>query len=142
MLFFWLDFPLTLHYISFPHTKKHQTWDNPGTNELEDKRYNKLHSDGRAGAAIFGLNNEAVWDCHINHFSGYLWSELQDANVEVYFSVLGWDQDSWDGGDGDAPESEEKYWKELSDGEQEAARQICYSAELWNGIAIPKWEVE
>ena len=63
--------------------------------------------------------------------------------MDVYFNMLGWNQESWDGGDEDnVPETESMYWEELSQEEQEAARQICYSAELWNGIAILNWEDE
>ena len=124
--------------------KSKQTWNNPGTNELEQYKYIELNSDEIVGATLFGLNNATIWDCHLNHYAAYWWSDLQDANnMDVYLSILGWDQDSWDGGNEDnVPESESKHWEELSVEEKEAAKQICYAEELWDGISIPEWEEE
>lgn len=114
------------------------SWDQPGTNELEDNSYDDLDSNGQAGAMSFGLSGE-IWDCHINHYSGYYWADLEEGGLDQYYSVLGWNIDNWEN-DGPVPDTEEAYWDELTPDQQAAASAICYSKDLWNGNAITDWE--
>ncbi len=60
-------------------------------------------------------------------------------SLDQYLTELGWDKDSWDN-DGPAPETDDLYWEGLSAAEQNAARQLCYSQELWDGVPIPDWD--
>ena len=114
------------------------SWDQPGTNELEDNSYDDLDSNGQAGAMSLGLSGE-IWDCHINHYSGYYWADLEEGGFDQYYSVLGWNIDNWEN-DGPVPDTEEAYWDELTPDQQAAASAICYSKDLWNGNAITDWE--
>lgn len=86
----------------------------------------------------FGLSGE-IWDCHINHYSGYYWADLEEGGLDQYYSVLGWNIDNWEN-DGPVPDTEEAYWDELTPDQQAAASAICYSKDLWNGNAITDWE--
>ena len=84
-----------------------------------------------------GFDNDA-WDCHINHYFGYWWAELEDLGFHVYLSVLGWTETTWDD-DGPAPTTEDMYWSDLTNEHKAAASEICYTREIWDGISIPEW---
>ena len=86
----------------------------------------------------FGLSGE-IWDCHINHYSGYYWADLEEGGIDQYYSVLGWNINNWEN-DGPVPDTEDAYWDELSPGQQAAASAVCYSKDLWNGNVITDWE--
>ena len=94
-----------------------ESWDQPGTNELESNSYDDLDSNGKAGAMSFGLSGE-IWDCHINHYSGYYWADLEEGGIDQYYSVLGWNIDNWEN-DGPVPDTEDAYWDELSPGNKQ-----------------------
>ena len=115
-----------------------KSWDTLGTNDVEEHSYVDLHENGKAGAESFGLNDD-IWDCHINHYYGYWWSDLEESGFDQYLIVLGWDENGWDD-DGSAPESDDSYWDDLTPEEQSAASQICYFKDLWDGVPIPEWE--
>ena len=114
-----------------------KTWDEPGTNELEDNAFDDLYKNGKSGAISLGFGNDN-WDCHINHYQGYWWADLEEAGFDQYLMALGWDENSWDG-DGPEPETEDLYWEGLTPDQQSAARQICYTPDLWDGLLIPEW---
>ncbi|KAL9181028.1 hypothetical protein ACHAXT_009833 [Thalassiosira profunda] len=113
------------------------TWDYPGENELETYASHDLYPEEVEGLDL-GIS-EDMWDCHINHYAGYYWSELEESNLDQYFSQLGWDESSWDG-DRPEPETESKYWDDLTQEQQMAAAQVCYSSNLWDGTPLPEWE--
>ena len=83
--------------------------------------------------------NEEMWDCHINHYYGYYWEDIEYYGYDKYYVVLGWNADSWDNESGE-PYTEDLYWDELSQVQQEAATQLCFFKELWDGESIPNWE--
>ena len=79
-------------------------------------------------------------DCHINHYTGFWWEDVEELNVSQYYEILGWNEYSWD--NDVLPATDSMSWYELSPVEQEAAKQLCYSRELWDGIPLPEWEDE
>ena len=79
-------------------------------------------------------------DCHINHYTGFWWEDVEELNVSQYYEFLGWNEYSWD--NDVLPATDSMSWFELSPVEQEAAKQLCYNRELWDGILLPEWEDE
>jgi len=73
-------------------------------------------------------------------YEDYTWSELEAASVTEYFEALGWNSSSWDKEIDYSPPSDNQDWDELSLEEQNAAAELCYFQELWDGIPIPEWE--
>jgi hypothetical protein len=117
----------------------YETWDLPGTAEVEKLDFCSIGVEQQEAAISMGLVDGWQWDCYINHFGNYGWLDLQTDDVEGPFSDLGWTQDSWDG-NAAYPASEYLYWDELAPEEQEAAKQICYFKEIWDmEKAIPDW---
>jgi len=114
------------------------TWNIPGSNEIEEEPYESLSEDGKAGAAFLGFS-ENIWDCHINHYYGYWWEQLEEQGLVQYLIALGWDESSWN--DGPSPETDDLYWDDLTLDEQSAASGICYFKDLWDDLPIDQWEL-
>jgi hypothetical protein len=73
-----------------------------------------------------------MWDCYINHYDYYDWSEME-SYAQAAYRELGWDANIWDDGPESAyPDSEEAYWATLSVVENEAAIALCYFQENWD----------
>ena len=114
------------------------------TNEIEILSLESIQASGIAPyntiTRTLGLDEEQ-WDCWINHFYDYDWSELVDEELGLYFEALGWTQTSWDNDDAaNFPESNDKFWVELTDLEKEAANYLCFFPELWDAtLTIPEW---
>jgi hypothetical protein len=113
------------------------SWNNLEISDIEQKAFKDLSSSEQQGAMALGFD-ERTWDCYMNHYYSYSWSELKDANVVQHFEKLGWTRKSWVGSS-NPPISDELSWYELSLEEQNAATQICYSANAWDWIALPSW---
>jgi len=79
-------------------------------------------------------------DCHINHYTGFWWEDVEELNVSQYYEILGWNEYSWD--NDVLPATDSLSWYQLTSVEQEAAKQLCYNRELWDGIPLPEWEDE
>ena len=76
---------------------------------------------------------EGVWDCWINHYGGYYWSDLVSWEIAPFYEALGWDEDAYNSVNAsDYPESVGKSWTELTSEEQQAAANLCYIEETWN----------
>jgi len=68
----------------------------------------------------------------INDFwDGFGWVDMTKAEQELW-GVLGWNEDRWEG-DAKNPASEDKYWRQLSEEEQEACKKLGYTKRLWDG---------
>ena len=115
-----------------------QTWDRPGTSDLEYWKYADLYDDEKIGAEALGIT-APMWDCFINHYLGYWWEDLEELNVAQYYAILGWDIDSWDE-ELYVPETDDMYWDDLTSEQQEAAGQLCFSKELWDEVPLPDWK--
>jgi len=113
------------------------TWNNPGTADVEAWSYHDLYEKETVGVLELGMDDE-MWDCHVNHYYGYWWEDIEYYGYDLYFSALGWDVDSWDNG-AQMPKTEDMYWDELSLAQQAAATQLCYFRDLWDSVSIPEW---
>mmetsp|Transcript_94287 Transcript_94287/g.148303 ORF Transcript_94287/g.148303 Transcript_94287/m.148303 type:complete len:1557 (-) Transcript_94287:76-4746(-) len=77
-----------------------------------------------------------TWDTNTMHMNqpgkagGGTWDDLP-GNTKYLWVVLGWDAERWQRGD--APPSWSKDWNDLSEREQDAARNLGYSAKTWKG---------
>ena len=107
-----------------------------GTNDIESWSYHDLYAGEISGLDSLGIS-DAQWDCWINHYMGYWWEDIVSEGLEEYFTELGWDSSLWD--EGLEPPSEDKYWDELTLLERAAARQLCYTNDLWDGIPMAQW---
>ena len=125
---------LTMNYNQF-------TWELPGTNIIESFSYETIRDTllDELIQAVDALGfNPDVWDCHINHYEDYSWQELADDQVQTYFVTLGWTQVMWES-QITMPESDDKFWSQLTQDERNAAENICFNQELWNGISLDDW---
>jgi len=114
------------------------TWDKPGTSNLEDNSYDELYKNAKSGAISLGFSHD-IWDCHINHYHAYWWADLQRDGIDQYLHVLGWDKNSWEGDEPD-PETEDLYWDGLTPDQQAAAVQVCYHKDLWDMLPLSQWK--
>jgi hypothetical protein len=126
---------------------KDKTWNLPFTAKIEmlDLTSIELESPEQELAVYdLGFEDWIQWDCYINHFENYDWielvdPELPDGGFQRFLIQLGYNEASYNE-EGAAPESEDLYWKELSDDQQEAATNLCYFEEIWNEeLSIPEW---
>ena len=116
-----------------------QTWNVPGSNDIEQWSYDDLYDNEVSGARGLGID-EDMWDCHVNHYLGWWWDELAEYDLARYFIILGWSADSWDG-DAPKPEEQDMSWEELTLEQRAAAAQICYTGDIWDMNPIPRWQV-
>lgn len=107
------------------------TWNIPGTAKVEILSYETLlardSSNVNALAAV-SLDDEDTWDCYVNHFVDYDWSELEEWGIAEAMETLGWTESMWNDGSGEAV-TEDLDWSELSLAQKEAADFICYFQE-------------
>jgi hypothetical protein len=80
-----------------------------------------------------------MWDCYINHYGYYDWTELELYDLEKAYEELGWDADIWNGPETAYPPSNEAYWADLSVVEKEAASTLCYFQENWDFLDLEQW---
>jgi hypothetical protein len=126
----------SLPYLAQPHFSL-KTWNEPGSNLAEDYSYDDLYENEKSGANLLGLGGD-IWDCQVNHYLGCWWKDLEERGLDQYVKVLGWDEDRWNH-DGPVPDTDDVYWDDLTQEQQEAAIQICYFRELWDNVPIPEW---
>ena len=96
-----------------------------------------MYDNEIAGVQGLGIDDE-MWDCHINHYFGYWWEDIEYYAYTPYFNALGWNVDSWD--NDEPPATEDMYWDELSAEQQAAATQLCYHKDLWDAVPLAQWE--
>lgn len=113
------------------------SWNVVGENDIEKWAFSDLYTSEAAAVNSLGISKEQ-WDCWVNHYKGYYWSDLETMGITSHLEVLGWNESMWDG-DGTEPSTEEYYWAVLSVEQQEAAKHICYIEELWDGIPLKRW---
>ena len=113
------------------------SWNIVGTNDIEKWRYSDLYDDEMLAVDHLGIDSNQ-WDCHINHYFGYWWEDMENLGIDIYFLELGWSSENWDQPD-NRPETEDMNWKELSEDQQNAARELCYTEELWDIVPMVYW---
>ena len=110
------------------------TWNVPSENLIETLGWFYLTASQRAGTQALGIT-ENQWDCFINHYTSYTWDELTAAGLAANYEGLGWNQGTWDGtSDDPLPDSESKWWGQLTEGEKTYARNVCFFQDTWNKI--------
>ena len=107
----------------------------PGSSDLENWRFADLVDSEQVAVAGLGIN-EAMWDCHINHYKGYWFAELEQ--IQQYFVLLGWDMNMWDDGVSN-PETHGMSWDDLTADQRAAAKQVCFSKALWDALSLTEW---
>ncbi len=58
------------------------------------------------------------------------WSDMTKAEQAIW-GALGWTEESWEE-EAKAPASEDKYWNQLSEEEQDACKKLGYTKRLWD----------
>ncbi|NBC31615.1 MAG: hypothetical protein GVY13_02960 [Alphaproteobacteria bacterium] len=61
------------------------------------------------------------------------WSEMNEQEQELW-TVLGWDQQRWEGDIPDYSETEDTEWEDLTGEERQAAAQLGYDEGAWNTL--------
>lgn len=113
-------------------------WDLPGTNPVENLAWDSLSTKQKSGAPDLDCGNDKCWDCWINHYTDYDWSELEAFQVTGW-KTLGWTENGWN--TNESPPSEDLEWKQLSTTQRAAATSLCYFEETWDEeLKIPDWK--
>ncbi|GAX21799.1 hypothetical protein FisN_31Lh089 [Fistulifera solaris] len=113
-------------------------WNTPGTFTLEYNRFELLSEAHQGAVEQLGIESEQ-WDCYVNHYRGYTWEELEMGGVALYYEWLGFNATRWEQERGSVAQVDRRIWDQLGSSEQEAARELCYFEELWNGVQIRFW---
>eukprot|EP00521_Asterionellopsis_glacialis_P009592 CAMPEP_0195284650 /NCGR_PEP_ID=MMETSP0707-20130614/2778_1 /TAXON_ID=33640 /ORGANISM="Asterionellopsis glacialis, Strain CCMP134" /LENGTH=1190 /DNA_ID=CAMNT_0040344029 /DNA_START=45 /DNA_END=3617 /DNA_ORIENTATION=- len=116
------------------------TWNNLGTAIVESLSYSDLSPDEQHAVIQLGFASEEDWDCYMNHYDDYTWEELEQEEVQTYFTMLGYDKDGWNGESHTPSAVEDLHWNELTAAQQTAAKKICYIEESWEGTPLTEWE--
>lgn len=58
------------------------------------------------------------------------WTDMNDMEQALWVT-LGWDEASWEE-ESKAPDSNEKYWEELTQNERDAATKLGYNQSYWD----------
>jgi hypothetical protein len=114
------------------------TWNVPGSAPVEKQAFHNLTAPFQAAVLGDLQMNEATWDCYINHYSGYSWTELLYA-VQMHYSALGYTADSWSSVSRTTPILGNLNWTELNAAQRIAADQLCYFQRVWDGDDIATW---
>jgi hypothetical protein len=83
------------------------------------------------------LSLSLVWDCYINHYLYYEWSDL-NVTIQAYMTSIGWTDDTW-GSSNYKPNSYNMYWDELTDEQRGNATEVCYFENIWNKETLQYW---
>ena len=115
------------------------TWDLPGSNSIESVGYDGL-GDATTVVNEMGFTPNQ-WDCFINHYAYYAWTQLESKGVLQYFLNLGWDSSLWFAAvdKSSYPPVYQKPWSQLTADQQSNATELCYFEGLWNGIGLMYW---
>lgn len=134
------------------------TWNFPGAADIEQMSYRNIMQGDDPYLAFslktLGFETSGMWDCWLNHYLDMDWDELSVLpdndvddtslnfgwHVRYAWGTLGWTEASWSSSDESTyPASENQFWDDLTSTEQDAARILCYTRELWDIIGIPDW---
>jgi hypothetical protein len=114
------------------------TWDFPGTDIIEVIAFSALGL-GQSDAVQLGYT-EDVWDCYINHYRFFEWSELEGLGVHDYLVAIGWTEDKWGSSSAvDAPAIFNDNWEDLTEDQRSNATEVCYFQEIWDKETLQFW---
>ena len=128
----WTALPVELRFIAkgLGYTKK--TWDELGTAEIEQLRWEELTEAQKADAMTLGFYSR-TWDCFHNHYRSYEWADI-DRDSRDALQNLGWNEANW--ATSEEPPSYSNAWDSLSDQEQAMANDVCFFEDNWDGNAL------
>ena len=70
----------------------------------------------------------------MDHYRSLTWDRLKGlTDVHQSYKALGWTRGHWESGSSN-PESEDRWWEQLTFGQKTAANDICYFQDNWNAI--------
>jgi hypothetical protein len=124
-----------------------ELWNVPGTYPLEFYSYENAMTNAsianfQTNANVLGLNDSEVWDCWQNHYIDYDWIQLEQAGVQSHWITLGYTTESqWNDTSNFIPATEELFWAELTNEQQQAARQLCYMEGSWNELPLTLYDL-
>lgn len=144
----WDDLSNTLEDLAESVGYRERNWEAMYTNPIEEIAFGDLATtncitgdtsdiDVRAPNKVLqemGMNEEN-WDCWVNHFGGYDWSDMVEYDVAEAYIALGWNERAWNSlNERDYPDSYGTEWDDLNDAEQQAAANLCYIPETWDEL--------
>lgn len=109
------------------------TWNQPMSATVETMTWNDLTPEQQQATYVLGFAPKEIWNCYINHFTGFAWQDLGDA--EIPYEALGWTFDKWNALDS-PPISENFDWSELSNDERDAAEMLCWTQITWERLNL------
>lgn len=128
------------------------SWNNPMTNPMERMRLENVFE--YLNATLTSTTMEELeaffeeemgftydnWDCWVNHYIGFTWDYFSRYGFNWTLIDLGWTETTWNSNNVTlAPPSESKDWDELTTKEQTAAKELCYTENLWDRVPIDDW---
>lgn len=112
------------------------TWNVLRLAPVEQKGWFEFMYYEKDTATALGLD-DASWNCWINHYDSYGWSDLVKKGHDTHYVGLGWSEEAWDGA-ADPPASEGTSWKDLTEVELMHAIALCYAGENWDRIDMTR----
>jgi len=116
-----------------------KSWNALGTNKLELMDWEMIgakHHSVQKALQHLGFTEEQ-WDCYMLHYRTYDWRELKEAGVQQYYKDLGYSYETWE--HEEDPDSYGMYWPDLTAAQREAAYQLGYFREVWDGTSLQFW---
>jgi len=115
-----------------------ETWNQITTNPVEALKFDDLSVDQVEAAYVLGLAPANIWDCYINHYTGWTWNGFAGRGIRKHYITLGWNASSWDGTI-DPPATANTPYEMLTVEQQKAAEQLCYRKETWDKTNLNEW---
>jgi len=91
--------------------------------------------------------NSFKYDCCLNHYNGYDWSEFSSDyytyldDVKATWELLGYNETLWE--EGPTPEIANSYWDDIPEEiRDKLVSEVCYTRETWNLVPLTNsiWE--
>lgn len=128
----WADLPDDVINTATLLSYTEETWNDYGSNPIEDLDWDRLDRTEKMYAGILGFSSQS-WNCWMNHYQSLRWIDLENDGIQArqWWEDLGWDISSWNKYE-DAPSSNDEFWYVLSEEERFAAAQLCYFKRTWD----------
>lgn len=120
------------------------SWNTPGTNDIERNRFMSMSSSARRLISRYIVSPDQ-WDCYVHHYQSYSWAAMEQHNLHQHLQELGWDMATWQQQQNSLgfadPTSimRNVRWEHLSKMQRNAALELCYNEQVWNGVPLELW---
>lgn len=108
-----------------------ESWNNVGTADIEQYSWDEFGSNERNALGELGFTS-STWNCYMNHYNDYSWSDLIVQDMDQAARILGYTPESWTAGGGGTTLD----WDEMDDGQQWAATDFCYFKDTWDEVPL------